>query len=162
MTTSTFTTTHVRVQTARSFAEVTKSLEQQLGKFDSAVFQLPQSSPDRAPEVRSRIEAMAGPSGLMVFGTTDHGRLLGLSGAGRGAIQYLVGNPLAALQMTRRDIGAGLYAPLRVLIYESDGNVVLEYDRPSSLFAQFDDPEINAVASTLDRKLELLVEAAVG
>ena len=39
MTTSTFTTTHIRVQTEKKFGEVTKDFERQLGKFDPAVYQ---------------------------------------------------------------------------------------------------------------------------
>ena len=64
--------------------------------------------------------------------------------------------------MTQHDIQAGLYAPLRVLIYENEeGKTRVEYDRPSSLFGQFNDDRIAPVASMLDRKLEALVAAAI-
>src|SRR5262249_32366286 len=89
------------------------------------------------------------------------GRFSPCSTRPRKAIQYLVGNPLIALQMTRRNLGAGLYAPLRVLIYEEDGKTFVEYDKASSLFGQFKDPHIDAVASTLDQKLEARVTAAI-
>jgi uncharacterized protein (DUF302 family) len=73
-----------------------------------------------------------------------------------------VDNPVFALQITQHDIRASLYAPLRVLIYENDeGKTCVEYDRPSSLFGQFNDDQIASVASMLDRKLEALVAAAV-
>ena len=98
----------------------------------------------------------------MLFGTQDHGALLRLAGQQRKAIQYVVGNPLFALQMTQHDIRASLYAPLRVLIYENDqGKTCVEYDRPSSLFGQFNDDRIAPTAAMLDRKLEALVAAAV-
>jgi len=49
-----------------------------------------------------------------------------------------------------------------VLIYESeDGKTCVEYDKPSSLFGQFDDSQIASVAAMLDRKLEDLIAAAV-
>jgi hypothetical protein len=52
---------------------------------------------------------------------------------------------------------------LRVLIYEDEqGQTRLEYDKPSSLFGQFNDARIASVASLLDRKMEELVTAAVG
>ena len=64
--------------------------------------------------------------------------------------------------MTRHDLGAGLYAPLRVLVYEDEaGKTCVEYDRPSSLFGQFHDGRIDAVAAMLDRKVEELVAEAV-
>jgi uncharacterized protein (DUF302 family) len=163
MMTSTFTTTHVHVQTEKKFGEVTKDFERQLGKFDPAVFQALRPDADRADDARARIEAMAGSSGFMLFGTMDHGALLSIFGVETKAIQYIVGNPLIAIQMTQHNLAAGLYAPLRVLVYEDDrGRTCLEYDKPSSLFGQFNDDRITTVASLLDRKLEDLIAAAVG
>src|SRR5262249_19014846 len=113
-------------------------------------------------EARARIEPMTGPSGFMLFGTADHGALLRLAGQERKAIQYVVGHPLIALEMTRHDVGASLCAPLRVLIYEDDkGKACLEYDRPSSLFGQFGDARITPTATLLDRKMEALVKSAL-
>src|ERR1700676_2729179 len=98
---------------------------------------------------------------LFLFATHNHGALLRLAGQKRKAIQYVVRNPLIALQMTQHDIRASLYAPLRVLIYENEeGKTCVEYDRPSSLFGQFGNAEVTAVAVMLDRKLEALVAAA--
>jgi uncharacterized protein (DUF302 family) len=87
-----------------------------------------------AEGAKAKIEAMAGPSGFMLFATHNHGALLRLASQKRKAIQYVVGNPLFALQMTQHDIRASLYAPLRVLIYvNEEGMTCLEYDKPSSL-----------------------------
>jgi uncharacterized protein (DUF302 family) len=161
MTQSTFTTTHVRTSTAKGFAEVMKEFESRLGKFDPARLRSKLAARASTDEVRSAIEAQAGSSGFMLFGTIDHGELLTLFAEPRKAIQYVVGNPLIALQMIRRNVGAGLYAPLRVLVYEEDGKTIVECDKPSSLFGQFQDPEIFAVGSGLDAKLEALVAAAI-
>jgi uncharacterized protein (DUF302 family) len=88
--------------------------------------------------------------------------LLRIVGQKRKAVQYVVGNPLIAVQMTQHDVRASLYAPLRVLIYEdNDGKTCLEYDRPSSLFGQFGNERIAPVAASLDRKLEALVAKAI-
>ena len=108
---------HMRAETDKPFDKVTKAFEQQLGKFDPDVYKALAASGD-AEKAKAKIEAMAGPSGFMLFGTNDHGALLRIVGQKRKAIQYVAGNPLFALQMTRHDIRASLYAPLRVLIYE--------------------------------------------
>src|SRR4051794_11473201 len=118
MRTDDFVVTHVRVETERPFAEVTSDFERQLGRFDPAVFDALSHGHVEAEGVRDRIGAMAGPSGLMLFGTIDHGALLSLLGEPRRAVQYTVGNPLYAVEMTRHAPGSGLYAPLRVLISE--------------------------------------------
>ena len=161
MSNSSFMASHVHVVTGKPFEEVTKAFERQLGKFDADVRRQALAGSGDIEEARAKIAAMAGPSGFMLFGTTDHGALLRLAGQNRKAIQYVVGNPLIALQMTQHDIRASLYAPLRVLIYENEkGEACFEYDKPSSLFGQFGDSHINPIAATLDRKLEALVAAA--
>ncbi|MFO0880008.1 MAG: DUF302 domain-containing protein [Gemmataceae bacterium] len=152
---------HVRRATEKPFDEVTRAFERQLGRFEPSVYQAFAAGGD-AEEVRVKIEAMAGQSGFMLFATQDHGSLLRLAGQKRRAIQFVVGNPLFALQMTQHDIRASLYAPLRVLIYENaEEKTCVEYDRPSSLFGQFGDDRIPPTAAMLDRKLEALVSAAI-
>jgi uncharacterized protein (DUF302 family) len=158
---SRFTVDHVRLETDKPFEEVAQAFERQLGRFDPDVYKSLAAGGD-AEGVRAKIEAMAGPSGFMLFGTNDHGALLRLAGQKRKAVHYVVGNPLFAFQMTQHDIRASLYAPLRVLIYEDErGRTCLEYDKPSSLFGQFNDAGIAPVASMLDRKLEDLVTTAI-
>jgi uncharacterized protein (DUF302 family) len=159
---SRFTVEHVRLATDKPFEEVAEAFLRQLGRFDPDAYKALAAEGD-VEGVRARIEAMAGPSGFMLFGTNDHGALLRLAGRKRKATQYVVGNPLFALQMTQHDVRASLYAPLRVLIYESEeGRTCLEYDRPSSLFGQFGNAQVAGVAAMLDRKLEALVAAATG
>jgi uncharacterized protein (DUF302 family) len=152
---------HVRIETAKGFAEVTEELERQLGRLGPGVFRSLQAEPG---EAERRVGELAGPSGLLLFGTTDHGAWLSLlRGQPARAVQYVLGNPLVAVRMTRHNVAAGLYAPLRLLVYETaEGQTCLEYDRPSSLFGQFGDERITAVAEVLDRKLEQLVAAAAG
>ena len=151
---------HVHRTTDKPFGDVTTAFEQQLGRFEPGVYQALATGGD-AEGARAKIEAMAGPSGFMLFATHNHGALLRLAGQQRKAIQYVVGNPLFALQMTRHDIRASLYAPLRVLIYEDEqGKTCVEYDRPSSLFGQFGNDRIAPTAAMLDRKLEALVSAS--
>jgi uncharacterized protein (DUF302 family) len=160
MNTVTVAVVHVRVETRKSFAEVREGLERQLGRFDPAVLSSLARDPEEAVQ---RMEAMAGASGLMLFGTVDHGALLAIHGRTRKAVQFVLGNPLFAARMTRHNLSAGLYAPLRLLVYEDEaGKTFLEYDKPSSLFGQFHDERIDAVAALLDRKMEDLVAAAAG
>ena len=151
---------HVRRTTDKPFGDVTTAFERQLGRFEPGVYQALAAGGD-AEGARAKIEAMAGPSGFMLFASHNHGALLRLAGQQRKAIQYVVGNPLFALQMTQHDIRASLYAPLRVLIYEDGlGKTCVEYDRPSSLFGQFGNDRIAPTAVMLDRKLDALVSAS--
>ena len=78
-------------------------------------------------------------------------------------MQYEIGNPLTAERMTRHVLAAGLYAPLRVVLYEdASGRAIFEYDRPSSLFEQFEDARVTQVGRELDAELETILQAASG
>jgi uncharacterized protein (DUF302 family) len=152
---------HVRVVADKPFDQVIKSFDQQLGQFNPEIYKSLAAGED-TEEARAKIEAMVGPSGFMLFRTSDHGALLRLAGQKKQAIQYLVGNPLFAIQMTQHDIRASLYAPLRVLIYQNEqGKTCVEYDKPTSLFGQFGNAKVTEVATMLDRKLEQLVAKAI-
>jgi len=99
---------------------------------------------------------------LSIFLSRDHGALLQIAGRPQKALQYDIGNPITASLMTRHQLAAALYAPVRVVLYEDDnGHGVFEYDRPASTFGQLDDQQVSIVARGLDAALErVLVDAA--
>jgi uncharacterized protein (DUF302 family) len=151
---------HVRLTVDKTFDEFTEAFEEQLGRFDPSAYTELEGGGD-PQATRAKIETMAGSSGFMIFRTSNHGALLRIVGTPRKAMQYLVGNPLIAIEMTRHSIGAALYAPLRVLLHEDEeGKTCVEYDLPSSLFGQFGDERVDHVAESLDRKLEALIATA--
>jgi uncharacterized protein (DUF302 family) len=156
---------HITVASHQDFATTIREFERRLGTFDpESVKTLATTNPD-VESVRSKLEAMTGSSGFMRFGHVQTlGNLLPLVGKPVGrANQYLIGNPLFAVQMTQYHPGAALYAPLRILIYEDVSGVThFEYDLPSSLFGQFKDERINKVALMLDKKMEDLVNSSGG
>jgi uncharacterized protein (DUF302 family) len=161
MNTVRFAVDHVQVTTDKPFEDARKALEAQLGRFDPDVYKSLAAEKD-LEKVKARIEAMSGPSGFMLFSVNDHGALLRLAGQKKKAMQYVVGNPLIAYQMTQHDLRASLYAPLRVLIYENErGQTCLEYDKPSSLFGWLGNEQIAPTGALLDRKMEKLVSAAI-
>lgn len=150
--------THEDLEISVSYELFTRNFEAILGRFDPTVSAALASDPVAA---QARLGRMEGEQGLMIFAVQNHGALFALAGAQRKAKRYHVGNPQIALQMTRRDIRAGLYAPLSVLVYEGKpGAVRVEFDQPSTLFGQFGDADILAVARALDGKLEKVIEHA--
>ena len=148
---------HVRIEAAKPFEAVKAALEELVPLLDPAILEaLRQGDIERAKEARQR-----GPE-LAIFSARDHGGLLRIAGPARKAVQYEIGNPLTATRMTQHQLPASLYAPLRVVLYESEaGHAVFEYDRPSSLFGQFGDERVTAVARELDASLELVLAQAI-
>jgi uncharacterized protein (DUF302 family) len=140
---------HVRIESAKSFANVRGALERTLPRLDSSLLKaLGEGDVERVSR-----EEKEGPE-LSIFLVRDHGALLKIAGKARHALQYDIGNPITASLMTRHRLAAALYAPIRVVLYENDaGHGVFEYDLPSTTFGQFGDEHVTAVARGLDAAL---------
>ena len=146
---------HVSLKINADFEDIVQMLEQSLGRFNNTFLDDLETDPQ---SVQERLKEAEGEEGLMLFNIQDHGKLLNLYGTPKKARQYVLGNPLIAAMMTRHDIRAGLYAPLRLLVYEVDNQTtMIEYDQPSTLFGQFNNSEVTAVAQSLDVKLAGLI-----
>jgi uncharacterized protein (DUF302 family) len=156
---STISVQHVSISVEKTFTETCSRFESRMGRIDYAAFNKMLTTGEPETAVQDYIKGIEGPLGLMIFNAIDHGLLLRLAGKTARGKQYVVGNPLIALQMTQKDVRAGLYAPLRIYIREDGPNrSVIEYDLPSSLFGQFQNVEVDRVARMLNEKLAAAIE----
>ena len=146
---------HVVMESTKSLDEVCRAFEACVPPLDAEILDVVQAAP--TDRLLQRLEATPD---LSIFLCRDHGRLLRLYGGERKAVQYEIGNPRTATSMTRYQPAAGLYAPLRVILYEDKGATRIEYDLPSSLFAQFGDDRVTAVGRQLDVKIVCALVAA--
>lgn len=148
--TQSITIEHVRIICKLPFAKVRAALEAQLPKLDANIRVL--LSNGNQEGIKKHEEH--GPK-LFMFLERDHGELLQIVGRKRNAVQYEIGNPITASKMTRHHLGAALYAPLRVVLFETEsGEAVFEYDKPSTLFGQWGDERITEVGRYLDQELQ--------
>lgn len=151
--------THIQLLLNGGYHEFRKNFETLLNRLNYDWADQLVIDPDG---VKNHLNAVAGKTGLMIFDSQEHGLLLAYYQRTLNAIQYSVGNPLVALEMTKHDIRAGLYAPIRVLIYEDpEGKLYAEYDLPSSQFGQFGEALL-PVAKGLDKKLKEVILQASG
>jgi uncharacterized protein (DUF302 family) len=154
--------THIRYTFDGKFDEYLSHFDAQLGKYNVTAYQALLKNPvENSEQVSKIIDSQAGSSGFMTFAVYDHGALINMTGVHQKAKQYVIGNPLIALSMTKHDVRAALYAPLRVLIYEDvSKKIQVEYDLPSSIFGQLHNANVDVVAKELDEKISALVEKA--
>jgi uncharacterized protein (DUF302 family) len=147
---------HIRISSGRPFTEVRRKLERTVPKLDIGIAEaLRSGDQERAKDYEEN-----GPK-LSIFGQRDHGALLQIAGGRRNAVQYDIGNPLTASTMTRHQLPAALYAPLRVVLFEDEqGRGIFEYDRPSSFFSQYGDERVTEVGWHLDANLEAALRNA--
>jgi hypothetical protein len=149
---------HVTIACGRPFEAVRDALIRHVPALDPHLMKLLIGA--NAAEIEQR--RAAGPK-LWLFETRDHGALVAAEGHAKKAIQFEIGNPLTAERMTRRRLAAGLYAPLRIVLYEDEqGRAVFEYNLPSSLFNQFGDEGVAKTGRELDEELEQVLMAAAG
>jgi hypothetical protein len=147
---------HVTIASVKPFDDVKGALELLVPRLDESVFKLLRDG--KSEQALRELEAAPA---LSIFGFRDHGGLLQIAGLKRKAMQYDIGNPLTASKMTRHQLSAALYAPVRVLLRESaEGGAAFEYDRPRAVFGQFNDGEVNTVALELDEQLETALKKA--
>jgi uncharacterized protein (DUF302 family) len=147
---------HVTLSSAKPFEAVRSALEAAVPVIDLDYAKLLRAG--RVDEARDLLERQAP---LSIFGSRDHGDVLLTAGLSRKAVQYDIGNPLTAASMTRHEVSAALYAPIRVLLREdAEGGAAFEYDRPASTFGQFENQQVDAVAGELDELLRGVLAAA--
>src|ERR1700722_3649336 len=156
VTSKTIAVEHIRISSRRPFAEVRRKLEGTVPKLDTGIAKVLRSG----DQERAKIYEDNGP-GLSIFEERDHGSLLQSWGRRRNARQYEIGTPLTASKMTRHQLPAALYAPLRVVLFEDEhGRGIFEYDRPSSFFSQYGDERVTEVGRYLDATLEPALRTA--
>jgi hypothetical protein len=156
VTSQTIAVEHIRISSGRPFEVVRGKLEGTVPKLDTGIAQALGSGDQQ----RANDYEKTGPK-LSIFGTRDHGALLQIAGSTRNALQYEIGNPLTASKMTRYQLPAALYAPLRVVLFEDEqGRGIFEYDKPSSLFGQYGDERVTEVGRYLDDTLEAVLRHA--
>lgn len=103
-------------------------------------------------QIGQAVAAMAGKTGLMIFDEIPQGPLLSLVGRKKKATLFLIGNPLIANEIFEQDPPVGLYVPLRLFVLSDyHDRTYIEYDKPSSLLAQFGDERILAGGKMLDQ-----------
>lgn len=147
---------HVRIDSTKAFAETVVALESQVPHVDDGIWERLENG--EAEAVRRELEAGAA---LMICVKRDHGSTDRMIDFRRNCVQYEIGNPLTASKMTSKNLAAGLYAPLKVVLYENDtGGSTFEYDLPSDQFGQFEDTDVTEVAMQLDTEIERALSRA--
>jgi uncharacterized protein (DUF302 family) len=123
---------HIRIVSDKPYDEVRKALEK-LPKFDDRIRALLHYG--EIERVAVELNKIQGDAGLVIFSVATQGDWLQIRSGKRNAAQYVIGNVLVSSQMTQHELAAGLYAPLKIILYENKaGTATFEYDQPSTLF----------------------------
>jgi uncharacterized protein (DUF302 family) len=150
---------HVIIQTKKSYAEVCGFIETKLGRLDQPMRDMMQNG--QTEELREAAIRIIQNYGLSIHYVAYHGKVLALNGPSENLKTYYIGDILSASTMTRVVRAAGLYAPLRAVVYQNaSGGTTIEYDQPSSLFGQFHNPTTDEMGLSLDERMGQLMHDA--
>ncbi len=160
------TTAHLKtiVETAFVYEDLCSQFEAAIGRLDAPAIRRMEAAGAPWGEIEAAIGAMAGESGLMQFDVFDQGRVASLAGSRICCRLYLVGNPVVASRIVRIDERGALYVPFRVTVYASPSGeaATIAFDRPSSLLAALNRPELDEIGARLDQEIDSAVLRASG
>src|ERR1700676_4808829 len=94
---------HIRIESAKSFADVRAALERSVPRLDPGLVK----ALDDGDVERADREKKGGPE-LSIFQVRNHGAVLKIAGEARNALQYDIGNPVPASLMARHQPRAPL------------------------------------------------------
>ncbi|MGF6507730.1 DUF302 domain-containing protein [Paraburkholderia sp. 32] len=151
---------HVTVSSSKPYPAVIADIESSLSKLDDRFRQMAKEK--RTDELQAELQKAAGKYGLMIHYTGAFSNWLALKGVQKQGTEYFTGNILTAVEMTNQNMGAGLYAPLRIMVYEnSQRGTTIEYDKPSTLLSQYHSAAIDVQGRSLDERLAKLCNAVL-
>lgn len=112
-------------------------------------------------ETADALQAAIEGAGARVFARVNHGAGAESVGKDIGASELLVfGNPAIGTPAMEADRLAGLYLPLKVLVYEADNKVWLAYEDPKTLFDGLEIPQDAEFIGKMNGALQKLTSAA--
>jgi uncharacterized protein (DUF302 family) len=152
------------VTTSVGFEVVLDRLRESMGQTTiPEIVELAQKPISEAEYRRVIQERFVGKSGFMLFHEIDHGGWLSKFGIHRRMMRSIFGNPLIAITMIQHDLTAGLFAPVEILVTETEDGLgtTITYVRPSSLMIIDNNPPLMQAAAELDKKLDELVLGVV-
>jgi len=152
----------VTLVSSEPFDTVVARIDAQIGHPDMAAFREKFSAAQNEAEMRSVIDPVTKPNGLMEFTRFDLGEVLRKeSGASAPRILRIVaGNPLIMKEMVKHVPDAGSYAPVTILIEQRPDGVYISYDRMASYLAPYGNSDALRVARDLDVKVEKILATA--
>ncbi len=148
----------IDISSAKPFPFTLAALENRVPPADLPELTRLASSRAGPQGIEDAVQVMVGDSGFIRLAKVDQRPLVSLLGKPQRMTVYLIANPVLANRMCERNPAVGVYAPLRVSIYEGDGRTHFTYDQPSGFLNQFDDEEIRAVGRILDDKVTALAD----
>ena len=157
-----FNVTRREASTKRPFGEVVAAIEARApvvrDRLDALV-----TKDIKAEDLRRQIENHLGASGFALFMKVEHDVIMSRLGRTHRSVQYAIGNPLIAKDVSDAAPKVCLYTPLRLAVFEDteEGLTHVIFDSPESLMGSFGSETARKIGNSLNERLVKLVEQAL-
>ncbi|SET30021.1 DUF302 domain-containing protein [Paracoccus homiensis] len=113
------------------------------------------------PEVMDRLESAVEGAGATVFARVDHAKGAASVDLPLEDSQLLIfGNPKLGTLPQQQDARAGLFLPLRVLVYSQDGETKIAWQEPAEMFDDLDIDDDAEFMAKMTQALQKFVDTA--
>jgi len=165
MSSETLTSVHLQryeIISSRPFDDVVRAIRAGLGHPDFAALVRKLPTLTDWTGFQAEVAANVGEAGLMVFMELDLGAVVALDPQAHPfkAIRIIAGNPVTMESMVRSTPGAGVFAPVTILIFESSDGVHIRYDSLSSAVGHELTDDSAPYALALDEEVLNLIREA--
>lgn len=116
-----------------------------------------ESSKDFYGTIDAIKKAVSG-GGMMVLSELNQGKILSMTGLQVNAHSFFIGNPNVGKNAFSANPSVGVVIPIRINVYEENGNTYVNYFKPSDLFASFEGEKVKMVGNKLDGTLEMMMK----
>lgn len=113
------------------------------------------------PEVMDRLESAVEGAGAKVFARVDHAKGAASVDLPLEDSQLLIfGNPKLGTLPQQQDARAGLFLPLRVLVYSQDGETQIAWQEPAEMFDDLDIDDDAEFMAKMTQAMQKFVDTA--
>jgi uncharacterized protein (DUF302 family) len=95
---------------------------------------------------------------MMVLSELNQGQILSMTGLQLNAHSFFIGNPSVGKKAFSADPSAGLVIPVRVNVYEQNGQTFVSYFKPSDLFSSYKSEKVKKIGNKMDRVLKMMMQ----
>jgi uncharacterized protein (DUF302 family) len=95
---------------------------------------------------------------MMVLSELNQGQILSMTGLQLNAHSFFIGNPTVGKKAFSAAPSAGLVIPVRVNVYEKDGQTFVTYFKPSDLFSAYNSQQVKKIGNKMDGVLKMMMQ----
>ena len=162
MSVTNFNNKHVVLFSAKPFTQAIKDIQAEMGRANTETLGEKLSASKDFAEFTEEMEFLAGRSNFINVALLNWGKVMAKVPLGMKAVLFVIGNPFTARKLLEADgPEVGLYLPTKIYVYEdNEGHTQVTYDQIVPVMAPYGNPQLDAVATVIDKALANLADKA--